>query len=193
MTSQFNRFIPYEERKEYNPTPEDTAIECALLTDMSDDLMEVPSSIGTEHSDEASINGLHTSIYRTFRYMDSDCRGGWHWPLVEKEIILSYERHLDEEPTETYCIETNIHIHQVDIDVGTISTTYDISYSSLARDAVEATIRSVNLTAPGGEEYTSRPMTPYDAMQLGDEFSAFNVLLRSSKQDDLRVAQQEAI
>lgn len=190
MTSQFNRFIPYEERLEYNPTPQARATECSLLADMADVIMEVPSSIGTPQACDASIDKTHTFIYRAFRYLDGDNMNGWLWPLVEKELIVSYERHLDENPIESYHIETNLYIHQKDIEVHTISTEYDIVYSDLARTAVAATIRSINLVEANEEEYVTRPLTTYDSERLCDEFSAFDHLLHSGKHEDIRAAQQ---
>ncbi len=193
MTAERPFHQPYESRKEYHQTPEEVLVECNILADALDELMEVPVAVGSDIQCTACVDETGSYISRSFGYIEGGRSGEWAWPLVEKSLDISYQRNGNNLmlTTETYRVRIDTVIHQQNLDHGTIPNFYEITFFGSDRSSVIATIETPNLTDANEEDFVTRQTTPYDHGQLCDELSALDTLLQAQQREDRAIAQIE--
>lgn len=172
-------FSSYGGRETYNQTREDELIMCNFLTDILDDLMATPVSVGSDIKSAACFDETGAYISRSFRYIESDRPYGWAWPLVETSVDILYQRDVVNNTSETYRVHIGTLIHQQGATHDPIPNIYEIVYYGSDRQSVVATIEAPNLTEPDQADFTTRETTPYDQEVL------FNTLVSLQEMIDI--------
>ena len=177
-------------REEYNQTPSERLQECGIITDAIDALLHMspPSSGTTEHDAASDRSGIR--IKRAFRYMEADRVAGWAWPLSERLFSIEYANTTSEPYShETYTISVNTFVHQKHISNAGTQNKYVIEYFGANRESATGIIEQPNLVEPEEAQMVTRPMTPYDQIQLFEEIVALKNAIDAGEHERSIIAQ----
>lgn len=180
-------------KKEYHQTPLNRLEECQIITDAIDELLHLspPSSGTTEHDAASDKSGIR--IKRAFRYMEADKFFGWPWTPCERLFSIEYINATSEPYThETYTISVNTFVRQKHVsNVGT-QNKYVIEYFGANRESATGIIEQPNLVEPEEAQMVTRPMTPYDQIQLFEEIVALQNAIDAGEHERSIIAQLNA-
>lgn len=184
MTERFDGSRPYGGRTEYSEqTLEDRLDECALITDVIDELFQSPLDSGGTVSSQIKSSSDGYAHFRSFQYMDIDTNSGLMWP-IERTVDIRYTRPQAGVTNEQYYVLLGSRVLPGGISDTPLLNTFQITYYGPDRDSVIATIDEPDIIGEYDFNYNTRSTTSYDHHTLFDELGRLTDMLQAQEREN---------